>query len=88
MREPEAVFQREILGRHDVPSAPLVGATEPEEVFQREVLDRHRRSGAALADCTPEPGGRAVARPADAQAVAADRAWLAAMMARRSAGGG
>jgi hypothetical protein len=53
-----------------------VGATEPEEIFRQEVLDRHS-----------QPGGRALAGPADAQAVAADRACLATMMARRTADG-
>ncbi|MEV1175306.1 hypothetical protein [Nonomuraea sp. NPDC049784] len=61
--------------------------TEPEEVFEREVLDRHRQTGAAHTDLAPETVGRALANPADAQAVAADRAWLAAMMARRTADG-
>lgn len=76
MTEPEEVFQREVLRRHEGPSAPLVGATEPEVIFQQEVLDRHR-----------QPGGRALAHPADAQAVAADRAWLATMMAERTVDG-
>lgn len=38
------------------------------------------------ATSTPEPGSRALAEPAAPQAVAADRAWLAAMMDRRTAG--
>ncbi|MFI7642278.1 hypothetical protein [Nonomuraea sp. NPDC049400] len=86
MTEPDEVFEREVVRRHELRSAPLTGATEPEAIFQREVLNRHRLSGTTHADTTPEPGGRALANPADPQAVAADRAWLAAMMASRTAG--
>ncbi|MFI7643407.1 hypothetical protein [Nonomuraea sp. NPDC049400] len=77
MTEPEEIFQREVLRRHQIPAAPLVGATEPEEIFQQELRDQHR-----------QPGGRTLADPADAQAVAAERAWLTTMMARRTADGG
>ncbi|MBT2232526.1 hypothetical protein [Nonomuraea sp. NEAU-A123] len=88
MTEPEEVFQREVVRRHEVPYAPLVSATEPEEVFQREVLDRHRRPGAAAhTGITSELGGRALADPSDDASVAADRAWLAAMMAHRTEDG-
>ncbi|MFC5833126.1 hypothetical protein [Nonomuraea insulae] len=83
MTEPEDVFQAEVIRRHELPYArPLVGAKEPETTFQREVVDRYRQPGTAQTDSTPEGGGRALASPT-AQAIAADRAWLAKMMAAR-----
>ncbi|MEU6720433.1 hypothetical protein ABZ897_54040 [Nonomuraea sp. NPDC046802] len=74
MTEPEEVFKLEVVGRHELPYAPLVGETESEAIFQQEMRSRHR-----------QPGGRALADPATAQALADDRAWLAAIMASRTA---
>ncbi|MEU1729381.1 hypothetical protein [Nonomuraea sp. NPDC005692] len=82
MTEPEEVFRR-VLARHELPYPPVVGAKEPEEVFEQMVNPRSRMYSPARGDA----GQRALEDPGDPGAVAADREWLVAMMARRVGGG-